>query len=89
MLLLGNAMVGTDLNGVPERGEFSCLIERFPLLPGQYSVTLLCTINDIVADWVPQATEITVEGGDFYRTGILAPQNAGGVLIPHSWRVMG
>jgi len=89
MLLLGNAMVGTDLNGVPERGEFSCLIERFPLLPGQYSVTLLCTINDIVADWVPQATEITVEGGDFYRTGILAPQNAGGVLIPHCWRVMG
>ena len=87
LLLLGNAMLGTNFGVVPDQGEFSCVIERFPLLQGQYSVTLLCTINDIVADCVPQATEITVEGGDFYRSGVPAPQNAGGMLIPHRWRV--
>ncbi len=87
MLLLGNAMLGTNFDHVPEKGEFSCVIEHFPLLQGQYSVTLLGTINDIVADYVQQATEITVEGGDFYRSGVPAPQNAGGMLIPHQWRV--
>ena len=88
MLLLGNAMLGTNFDVVPEAGEFSCVVERFPLLQGQYSVTLLCTINDIVADLVPQATEITVEGGDYYRSGIPAPKNVAGMLIPHRWLVM-
>ena len=87
ILLLGNEMLGTDFDAVPETGEFSCAIERFPLLPGQYSVTLFCTLNGIITDWVEQATEITVEAGDFYGTGRLPPNHTGGVLIPHSWRI--
>ena len=87
MLILNNAMVGADFESVPGVGRFSCRVERFPLSPGQYPITLFCRVNGIIADWVSQAALLTVEPGDFYGTGRLPPATHGGFLIPQKWQI--
>jgi lipopolysaccharide transport system ATP-binding protein len=87
MLMLNNQMVGTDFESVPSLGNFSCVIKRFPLAPGQYYLNLYCEVNGILADWVQQAAYLTVEGGDFFGTGQLPPRTHGGMLVPQNWRV--
>jgi lipopolysaccharide transport system ATP-binding protein len=87
MLQLNNEMVGADFESVPGVGRFSCRVERFPLSPGQYSISLFCRANGIVADWVQQAVLLTVEPGDFYGTGRLPPATHGGFLVPQKWQI--
>jgi lipopolysaccharide transport system ATP-binding protein len=87
MLILNNEMVGADFESVPGVGRFSCRVERFPLSPGQYYITLFCRVNGIIADWVQQAAVLTVEPGDFYGTGRLPPATHGGFLIPQEWEI--
>jgi lipopolysaccharide transport system ATP-binding protein len=87
MLMLSSAMVGADFESVPGVGRFSCRVERFPLSPGQYPITLFCRVNGIIADWVSQAALLTVEPGDFYGTGRLPPATHGGFLIPQKWQI--
>jgi homopolymeric O-antigen transport system ATP-binding protein len=87
MLMLNNEMVGADFESVPGVGRFSCRVERFPLSPGQYSITLFCMVNGIIADWVQQAALLTVEPGDFYGTGRLPPATHGGFLTPQKWQI--
>jgi lipopolysaccharide transport system ATP-binding protein len=86
MLMLSSEMVGADFESVPGVGRFTCRVERFPLSPGQYSITLFCRVNGIIADWVQQAALLTVEPGDFYGTGRLPPATHGGFLIPQEWQ---
>lgn len=58
-------------------------IPRLPLVPGKYGYTLFCSLNNIVADWVANAGEFYVEGGDFYGTGKLPSPGAGNVLLDY------
>ena len=87
MLVLNNAIVGADLESVPGVGRFFCRVERFPLSPGQYPITLFCKVNGIIADWVKQAALLTVEPGDFYGTGRLPEPGDGGFLVPQEWHI--
>ena len=87
MLILNNEMVGADFESIPGVGRFSCRVERFPLSPGQYYITLFCRANGTIADWVQQAALLTVEPGDFYGTGRLPHATHGGFLIPQKWEV--
>src|SRR2546430_11125170 len=89
MLMLDNEMVGTDFETMPGVGRFSCRVERFPLSPGQYHITLFCRANGTIADWVQQAALLTVEPGDFYGTGRLPHATHGGFLIPQKWQIQG
>jgi lipopolysaccharide transport system ATP-binding protein len=87
MLILSNEMVGTEFDLVPSRGQFSCLVRRLPLTPGQYYLNVYCTVNGVLADWVQQAAHLMVEAGDFFGTGRLPPQTHGGMLVTQDWRV--
>jgi len=89
MLVLNNELVGTEFEAVPPAGRFSCLVERFPLAPGQYSINLYCEVNGVTADWIQHAADLTVEAGDFFGTGRLPPATHGGVLMPHRWSLAG
>jgi lipopolysaccharide transport system ATP-binding protein len=86
MLILNNEMVGTEFDLVPSRGQFSCLVRRLPLTPGQYFLNLYCTVNGVIADWVQQAAYLMVGAGDFFGTGRLPPQTHGGILVAQDWR---
>jgi lipopolysaccharide transport system ATP-binding protein len=85
MLFLDDQMVGTEFESIPPSGRFACLVERFPLAPGQYSINLFCEVNGVLADWVQHAGDLTVEAGDFFGTGRLPLPTHGGVLVPHRW----
>jgi len=87
MLMLNSQMVGVEFGAAPSDGRFWCRVERFPLAPGQYHVTLFCRVNGMIADWLPQAAVLTVEAGDFFGTGRLPPPTHGGFLVPQSWRL--
>jgi lipopolysaccharide transport system ATP-binding protein len=87
MLSLNNEMVGVGFGAAPSRGQLCCRIERFPLAPGHYTVTLFCRVNGTIADWLQQAAVLTVEPGDFYGTGRLPTPTLGGVMVRQCWRL--
>jgi hypothetical protein len=64
-----------------------CRIQRFPLSPGQYPITLFCRVNGDIADWVQQAALLSVEPGDFFGIGRLPQPTHGGGLVPQNWHV--
>jgi len=80
-------MVGTEFDSLPPNGRLCCRIERFPLSPGQYPITLFCRVNGNIADWVQQAALLSVEPGDFFGTGRLPQPAHGGGLVPQDWHV--
>lgn len=85
MLILNSGMVGATFDDVPDTGRFTCRVERFPLSPGQYFMTLFCKVNGSIADWIKQAAVLTVEAGDFFGSGRLPPPTHGGFLVLQSW----
>jgi lipopolysaccharide transport system ATP-binding protein len=85
MISLCNVMVGTEFQSLPEQGRLCCRVERFPLSPGRYPITLFCRVNGDVADWIQQAVVLPVEPGDFFGTGRLPPPTHGGVLVLQNW----
>jgi len=86
-LYLSNELVGRFFDIVPAKGSLICKFDRFPLLPGSYSVNLYCTVNGILADWVTDAARVNVEDGDYYGSGKLPPKGYGSVVAPHEWCV--
>ena len=87
MLIMNSEMVGAAFDLIPSTGRFTCRIERFPLSPGQYHLTLFCRVNGSIADWVQHAALVIVEGGDFYGTGRLPPSSHGGFLVAQDWNL--
>jgi len=87
MLIMNNEVTGVDFEAAPAAGRFRCRVSRFPLSPGQYYITLFCRVNGSISDWVQQAVVLTVEAGDFYRSGRLPAPTHGGFLVPQEWRV--
>jgi lipopolysaccharide transport system ATP-binding protein len=68
-------------------GALVCRIPALPLLPGVYTYTLSCRVGGEVADFVPDASKLTVVGGDFFGTGKLPARETGEFLVPHAWSV--
>lgn len=74
---------------LPASGRIRCSIPRLPLMPGQYSLELMCTADHrTVSDYVPSAMTLTVVEGDFYGGGRLPPSNEGPMLVENSWELM-
>jgi len=87
VLYLSNELVGVEFSDLPDQGCFSCLVDRLPLVAGIYTVNLYCTINGVLADWIIDATRISVEQGDYFGTGRLTPASHSKILVPHTWCV--
>jgi lipopolysaccharide transport system ATP-binding protein len=82
---LATSTVGSDFDELPAQGEIRCLVKRFPLLPGRYTLNLFCTIQAEIADWIQGCCAFDVEGGDFFGTGRLPMAGKGSLLVDHSW----
>lgn len=87
VLYLSNDLAGHLFDEIPENGSLICRFDRFPLLPGSYSVNIYCTVNGILADWVRNAAQLSVNEGDFYGGGKLPPKGYGAVAVPQEWIV--
>ncbi len=84
--LLSNKFSSESFNQIAKKGHFSCIIKKFPLSPGEYSINLLIRQNDEMQDWIKDAVMITVEGGDYFGTGKLPPTSHTGVLFEQDWK---
>jgi homopolymeric O-antigen transport system ATP-binding protein len=59
-------------------------IPRIPFSPGRYTITVFCTVQDEIADWVQSAAEFDVADGDYFHSGRLFASHEGEVFIDHS-----
>ena len=84
ILLLDSGLTGGLQQSIPFGvGVFEILVDEVPLMPGNYVFTLYAALGGEVADWVQNAGNITVEAGDFFKTGRLVPQGQGNFLARH------
>jgi lipopolysaccharide transport system ATP-binding protein len=82
---LSTDLVNATFSALPESGYVECILPCLPLVPGTYHFNLLCTVGREVADNIQQAGLITVEPGDFFRTGRLPGSRSGCIAVAHSW----
>jgi lipopolysaccharide transport system ATP-binding protein len=77
-----------DLSG---DGHIDFLVPSWPLLAGQYGLSVYLESNGEVQDVIEDAALIETVDGDFFGTG--SPHHASWyghyVLVPHSWRQQG
>ena len=84
ILLLDSGLTGGFPQALSaEAGRFEILLDEVPLMPGSYVFTLYAALGGEIADWIQSAGNITVEPGDFFKTGRLVPQGQGNFLVRH------
>jgi lipopolysaccharide transport system ATP-binding protein len=86
-IYLASEVTGDSFVTVPSRGTFVCRLDRAALLPGRYALSVYCTVNGELADWVTDAAAVDVSDGDFFGSGKLPPPHYGSVTTPHRWTV--
>jgi len=83
--LLGSELLGLTFDALPEgAGHFDVEIERLPLRPGHYVLTLFAAAAGQIMDWVIDAVDLDVDHGDFYGSGKSLPDGQGLFLMRHA-----
>jgi lipopolysaccharide transport system ATP-binding protein len=86
---LKSDVAGYHWDTVPPQGIVSCKLPKLPLNSGIYYFNAICFVNEIITDWVRDAGEIVVEGGDFFKTGKLPGKEWGPLLFAQEWEIKG
>ncbi|WP_178990266.1 ABC transporter ATP-binding protein [Winogradskyella schleiferi] len=87
--LCNNNFSNKESLDLPEKGKVTlrCVIPAFPLPKGSYLVQLSCFSRNGTEDDIEAAIEITVVGGDFFKTG--REQNSSeGVLVKNNFKLL-
>jgi homopolymeric O-antigen transport system ATP-binding protein len=83
---LSTTASGDDFETLSQNGAIICYVPRLPLRSGTYSINVFCMVAGEIADWVKGACQVTVEDGDFFRTGKVPPPTSHfPILVDHSW----
>jgi len=61
------------------------MVPRIPLIPGQYKVSLWCSVNGETSDVISNAGIIEVYQDDYYGTGKLPSNKDGNFLLDFQW----
>jgi lipopolysaccharide transport system ATP-binding protein len=88
MLQCESISVRGEFDEIPPRGEVRLRLPRCPLPAGQFFVTLFAHVGGEVADWISEATQLTVASGDFYGTGRLPSEAHTTILVDQEWSVV-
>lgn len=67
------------------KGVFRCVLPHFPIRSGHYTGNIYCSSNNIVHDFINDALDISIQDGDFYKTGVL--KNPCIVMLDHYWSI--
>jgi lipopolysaccharide transport system ATP-binding protein len=81
---LSNELIGKNIEINACNGSIDFYINHIPLTIGRYNLTLFCSANGNILDWIHQAFYFDIISGDFYKTGKNAPENNGAVLLNYS-----
>ena len=87
-ILLRSDLVGTTYNNLEKKGSFYCLINKFPLSPGTYSINCHAENTRIqeVLDFLEQACIVEVQTGDYFNTGKLPYPDLLSVCVEQQWQ---
>ena len=69
------------------QNSITLTINRFPLVPDRYFLSLFFLLDGQVADWIVDAFSFDVSGGDFFGSGTLPFKGHGTFLIDHSFEI--
>jgi lipopolysaccharide transport system ATP-binding protein len=83
--VLNSENTGVIYNNLKGSGEILCEINKLPLMEGNYFINASISMNNIIQDWVQEATFINIVAGDFYGTGKINPSSHKSVLIENKW----
>lgn len=71
------------------KGQLVCEVARFPLNSGHFQCHLMARrgrgLTEEIEDFIPHAATFSVEPGQFYESGWIAPKEVI-MLLDHSWR---
>jgi lipopolysaccharide transport system ATP-binding protein len=68
-----------------ESGEITCWIQRLPLIPGRYRMSVGLHDREEVYDAVSNALFLDVPSSVYYPTGAVPDRKQTSVMIDHSW----
>jgi hypothetical protein len=75
-------------NSLYQQGSFYCLINKFPLSPGTYSVN--CHAENIkvqeVLDFLVQACIVEVQTGNYFHTNKMPESSLLSVCVQQKWQ---
>jgi len=66
-------------------GFIECKLNRFPLSQGEYSMNVILRHKNIIQDWIQEVVYISVEDGDYFKTGRTVASSHRSVLLEQSW----
>lgn len=81
---LSNELLAKHLDVNSGNGHIDFCVSKMPLTIGRYNLTLFCSSNGTVSDWIQNAFYFDIISGDFYKTGKNAPEKNGAVLLNYS-----
>jgi lipopolysaccharide transport system ATP-binding protein len=90
LFLIHSRLTGDRIDVFKNEGIFQCIFRKLPLNAGIYNLSFSVSSNNgrgILFDSIANACEITVEAGNFYQSGELAPRSFGPLLIDGSFNI--
>jgi lipopolysaccharide transport system ATP-binding protein len=88
VLLVRSNFTNENLSLDKNSGTIECEIKDFSLTTGVYTTMLFLSYREVeVLDFIENATELMVEGGDFFGTGSIGLPSHCKVLTRSSWRI--
>jgi lipopolysaccharide transport system ATP-binding protein len=79
-------MTGTEFRQLSPSGAFVCRILRLPLPPSMYRLSFNIKVNEMYADAIAEAVDLTVVEGNFFSSGQVPAINLGVCLVDGRWR---
>lgn len=81
------SMKKTDFFNIAAHGYAICRVEYLPLITGHYSLSIKLSNDNVVADYITNATGFeVVEGGSSGFVNYASP-SWGSIVVPHEWRL--
>ena len=85
--VLHSSIAGRSLTLIPGTHSIVCCIPRFPLPSGMYLMDVKVYSGSETVLWAPGVEQLTVEAGDFFRTGRLPEPSWGGFCyLDQDWK---
>ena len=80
--VLANSFLNKNLYTTGEKKQgFTFLVEKLPLMSGQYNCNIMIKRNQEIEDWVQDAFLFEVETGDYYNTGNIIPASHNSIFF--------
>ncbi|MBS1591552.1 MAG: ABC transporter ATP-binding protein [Bacteroidetes bacterium] len=78
---LSNEIIDKKIEPTADKNYWDIIINKIPLTVGRYTITVFCTVQREIADWIQNAFTFDISSGNFYNTGKQVSQGSGSVLL--------